>query len=71
MTFQFKTVDEAEKWYYENMAINNEDEAGCAAYLEDITDDIEESYLENHPKVESIEGLNGLEEKQALNVINN
>jgi hypothetical protein len=46
--FRFKTTDEAEDYYWGNVAKHNEDEKGRDYWLESIADDIEESWLENN-----------------------
>lgn len=47
--FRFETVDEASDYYMENLASHNEDEAGRDRWLEDVSDEIRESYQENNP----------------------
>jgi hypothetical protein len=46
--FRFKTVEEAENFFGANLARHNEDEEGRDYWLENIKDEIEEVYNENH-----------------------
>ncbi len=53
-SFRFKTAEEAAEYYEKNINTNSNNmnpafENALDSWLEDNADDIEESYLENHP----------------------
>lgn len=46
--FLFETVDEAEDYFWGNIARHKDDDANLDIFLQEHSDDIRESYEENH-----------------------